>query len=148
MKTRLPRESFEDLSEHLYGLALKGGFDNDFNLLKPHLPYLQPIEGIKELMERIQQGNEEFRNLLMVDLIGLYKTKTEMRPVVVEVLLVIIWDKLTDLYAELTDQQKDNERFADIYWDILNRIKRIKLPTHKGCVDRLIQELRKKFIRQ
>lgn len=138
--------SFEFLSEHLYQRAEQGGSEEEFNRLKTVLPYLNQFERLTDLMDLMEQGDENFANYLLVDLIKLYRANRELRPAVVIIIILILWKDLTEIYEDLPEWQGYDERFAEIYWDILNRLKKFKSEEITDIKAEIIIRLRANFI--
>lgn len=138
--------SFEYLSEHLYQRALKGGFEAEFNQLKSLLPYLNQFERLIDLIELVQTGDEKLVNYLLTDLVRLYRTRKDLRPAIVVIVIIILWPDLTNIYEELPERPGYDERFADIYWHLFQRMKWLALERDVNIRAEIIRDLRTKFV--
>ncbi len=139
-------DSFEYLSEHLYQRAKKGGFETEFTTLKTVLPYLNQFERLANLIGLIEQGDKRLCNYLLNDLIRLYRSRKDLRPAVVIIIIVILWSDLTEIYEALSERARYEERFADIYWYLLERLKRFVPGNRQDTRFRLVISLRYKFV--
>lgn len=140
--------SFEYLSEHLWQRAKDGGFEAEFGQLKVVLPYLNQFERLTDLIRLIKQGDEKLVNYLLTDLIRLYRTRQDLRPAIVIIIILILWSDLAAIYEELPPIKGLDERFADIYWDLFHRLQGLKLNEADKTRSEIVIQLRSKFIRR
>jgi len=108
--------SWEYLKEHLYDLAWQGGFSEEFSSLKAVLPQLMSYEHLVDLLKALSRaGGRRLSGEVIRDLVRVYQTRFDLRPASGLVLMLVLWDDLTESYGK-------GDGFANSYWDLFQTL--------------------------
>ena len=82
--------TFEYLDEHLYQVALRGGYQEEFNQVKEHLEALKGFSSAGELMQATRK-NGSLRKQMVKELKELWRSNNQLRPASGAILMLAMW---------------------------------------------------------
>jgi len=84
--------TFAYLNEHLYQVALRGGYQEELEQVKECLPDLEPFKSAKELMKTTKH-DAELREKIVGKLETLWQANYDLRPASGAILMLALWVK-------------------------------------------------------
>ena len=91
--------TFEYLDEQLYQMALKGGYQKEFNLTKAFLPVLEPFATPIDFMHAVRQETQ-LRDNMVEALEKLWQEDYDLRPASGVVLMLAQWVRAPNAKAD------------------------------------------------
>jgi len=106
--------TFEFLNEHLYQVALRGGYQDELEKVKDVLPALQHFKSAGELLKTLGQ-DKELRARAVSELETLWQENYDLRPAAGIILMLALWveapaadaDYWYDYFVGLASREKD-----------------------------------------
>ena len=105
--------TFGFLDEHLYQVALRGGYRNELEQVKDYLPDLQRFNSAGELL-RVMRQDAKLREKTVSELETLWQENYDLRPASGAILMLALWVKAPaasedywyDYFVELAKRQR------------------------------------------
>ncbi|MBI4834418.1 MAG: hypothetical protein HY811_06340 [Planctomycetes bacterium] len=105
--------TYEYLSIHLMGKRRL--YEKSFALVKEHTKALSKFRSLTALMVFFRQSRPEETLPVKEALFRLDKEKPSLRPQIVEVLMLVMWDELEREYGT-------HDGFRNSYWDLIQEL--------------------------